>query len=168
MNMDNIRKMVYTALLISLSIVIPLTFGFLAIQIGPFTATLASHVPMFLSMFLGPLASVMVGIGSGIGFFITKGAYVGARALMHSIVGMSGAYLIQREVSYFKVVISTSFVHGIAEALVVIPFGITFKSILITVGLGTVLHHLVDGILAYGVIRILSRVLKLQLIKNNL
>lgn len=166
--MDNIRKMVYTALLISLSIVIPLTFGFLAIQIGPFTATLASHVPMFLSMFLGPLASAMVGIGSGIGFFITKGAYVGARAFMHTFVGMLGAYLIQKGVSYSKVVISTSFVHGIAEALVVIPFGITFKSILITVGLGTILHHLVDGILAYGVIKILSRTLNLQLIKNNL
>ena len=92
---------------------------------------------------------------------------MGARAFMHSIVGMVGAYLIQKEVSYSKVVISTSLVHGVAEALVVIPFGITFKSILITVGLGTVLHHLVDGILAYGVIKILSRTLNLQLIKNN-
>lgn len=166
--MNNIRKMVFTALLISLSIVIPLTFGFLAIQIGPFTATLASHVPMFLSMFLGPLSSAMVGIGSGLGFFITKGAYVGARAFMHSIVGACGAYLIKREVSYTKVVIGTSFLHGILEALVVIPFGITFKSILITVGLGSVLHHLVDGFLAYGFIKIFARVLNLQLIKNNL
>lgn len=166
--MNNVRKMVFTALLISLSIVIPLTFGFLVIQIGPFTATLASHIPMFLSMFLGSLSSAMVGIGSGFGFFITKGVYVGARAFMHSIVGACGAYLIKREVPYAKVVIGTSFLHGILEALVVIPFGITFKSILITVGLGTILHHLVDGFLAYGFIKVFAKVLNLQLIKNNL
>lgn len=102
--MSNIKKIVYSALLTALAIVIPIAFGFLAIQIGPFSATLAAHVPLFLSMFLGPAAAAMVGIGSGLGFLVTKGSYIAARAFMHTFVGAAGALLIKKGVAYKKVV----------------------------------------------------------------
>ncbi|WP_097027324.1 ECF transporter S component [Clostridium peptidivorans] len=153
----NLKNLVYAALLTALAIVIPISFGVLAVNVGPFSATLGSHVPMFLAMFLGPVPAAMVGIGSAIGFLITKGAVVAARAFMHTFVGMFGAYLLKKGVSYTKVVAITAPVHGILEALVVIPFGFTMEKILIVVGVGTILHHIVDGVIAFSVVKILSK-----------
>ena len=164
--MNNIKKMTYAALLTALAIVVPLAFGFLSIQIGPFSATLASHVPMFIAILLGPGAAAMVGIGSGIGFLLTKGSYIAARAFMHTFVGMFGGWLIKKGVSYRNMVILTAPIHGILEALIVIPFGITMEKILVTVGLGTVLHHFVDGLIAFAIIQVLYRALNLTLIKE--
>ncbi|MBE6067600.1 MAG: ECF transporter S component [Clostridium lundense] len=153
----NLKNLVYAALLTALAIVIPISFGVLAVTVGPFSATLASHVPMFLAMFLGPVPAAMVGIGSAIGFLITKGAVVASRAFMHTFVGMFGAYLLKKGASYSKVVAITAPIHGILEALVVIPFGFTMEKILIAVGIGTILHHVVDGVIAFSVVKILSK-----------
>lgn len=164
--MKDIKIIVYSALLTALAIVIPIAFGFLSIQLGPFTATLAAHVPLFLAILLGPAPAAMVGIGSGIGFLITKGSYVAARAFMHTFVGIAGAILIKKGVSYSKMVAITAPLHGILEALIVMPFGITLEKILITVGVGSTLHHIVDGIIAFVVVQALSRALNLKLIKS--
>lgn len=143
---NNIKLLTYTALLTALAIVIPINFGFLKVYIPPFSATIASHVPMFLSMFLGPYSAVMVGLGSALGFLFTGlPPYVAARAFMHVIVGAVGAIYIKKGLSFTKVVIITSVIHGLLEALVVIPFGFNFKYAFITVGIGTILHHFVDG-----------------------
>ena len=48
MNNTRIKKMVLAGLLVALSLIIPISFGFLKIIVGPFTATLASHVPYLL------------------------------------------------------------------------------------------------------------------------
>ena len=93
------RKFTITALLTALAIVIPFAVFFKVI-IPPFTATLGSHVPMFLSMFLGPLAAVMTGLGSALGFFLTLGPLVGARAFMHVFVALAGSVMIQRGSSF--------------------------------------------------------------------
>lgn len=164
--MKDIKIIVYSALLTALAIVIPIAFGFLSIQLGPFTATLAAHVPLFLAILLGPAPAAMVGIGSGIGFLITKGSYVAARAFMHTFVGIAGAILIKKGVSYSKMVAITAPLHGVLEALIVMPFGITLEKILITVGVGSTLHHIVDGIIAFVVVQALSRALNLKLIKS--
>ncbi|MGE5654974.1 MAG: ECF transporter S component [Bacillota bacterium] len=153
----SMRKLTYTAILVALAMIIPLQFGFLKIVIPPFTATLASHVPMFLAMFFGPWVAVVVGIGSAVGFFLTSPLVVAARALMHSIVGLSGAVLLARKVSFPKVVLLTAPLHGVLEALAVIPFGFTLDKILIVVGVGTILHHLADGAITMGLARALSR-----------
>lgn len=164
--MKDIKVLVYSALLTALAIVIPIAFGFLSIQVGPFSATLASHVPLFLAILLGPVPAAMVGIGSGIGFLLTKGSYIAARAFMHTFVGVAGALLIKKGVGYGKMVAITAPLHGILEALVVIPFGINLDKILITVGVGSSLHHIVDGIIAFAVVQALSRALNLKLIKS--
>jgi niacin transporter len=87
----NVKKLTYATLLTALAIIIPINFGFLKIQIPPFTATLASHVPLFLSMILGPWVAITVGVGSALGFLITSPAVVAARAFMHVFVGLAGA-----------------------------------------------------------------------------
>lgn len=155
--MNNIKKLTYTGLLTALAIVIPLAFGFLKIQIGPFSATLASHVPMFVAMFLGPAAAAMVGVGSALGFLISAPPVIAARAFMHTFVGLAGAFLIKRGVSFGKVVAITAPIHAILEALVVIPFGFTMYKILVVVGTGTFLHHIIDGIIAYALVKALSK-----------
>lgn len=163
--MVNIKKLTYAGLLTALAIIIPTAFGFLKIQLGPFSATLASHVPMFLSMFLGPVPAVMVGIGSVVGFLITSPAVIAARAASHIFVGFLGAVLLKRGVSFKKVVALTAPVHAILEAIFVIPFGFTMFKVLVVVGLGTFAHHIVDGIIAFTLITMLSRTLKLNLRK---
>lgn len=108
----NMRKFTATALLTALAIVIPFAV-FFKVVIPPFTATIGSHVPMFLSMLLGPQAAAMAGIGSALGFLLNLGPIVGARAFMHVFVGMIGAWLLQRGVSFQMVSIITAPVHGL-------------------------------------------------------
>ncbi|MCM8711337.1 ECF transporter S component [Clostridium sp. SYSU_GA19001] len=165
--MKDIKKLTYTALLTAWAIIIPFVFGFMSVTIGPFTATLTAHVPMFLSMFLGPQAAVITGLGSALGFFITKGPIIGARALMHVFVGLIGAILLQKNVSFHKVAIFTALVHGILEALVVLGFvsvgaqvkyaGNLASFLVITVGVGTVLHHSADAAISWVLVKFLSK-----------
>lgn len=166
--MKNINKLTYAGLLTALAIVIPLTFGFLKIQAGPFSATLAAHVPLFIAMLLGPFAAVMVGAGSALGFLISAPAVVAARAFMHTFVGLAGALLIKKGVSFSKVVLITAPIHAILEAIAVIPFGFTMYKVLVVVGVGSFLHHMVDGIIAFALVKALAKNLRLDLRKSTI
>ena len=106
---------------------------------------------------MGPGIAVFVAIGSSIGFLITSSLVVAARAFTHVFVGLLGAGFIQRGLSFFKAILITAPVHGILEATIVMPFGFTWFNILVVVGVGTVIHHLVDGTIAYGMVRSLQR-----------
>lgn len=165
--MNNIKKLTYTAMLTALAIIIPLAFGFLKIVIGPFSATLASHVPMFIAMLLGPLPAAMVGIGSALGFLVSAPAVVAARAFMHTFVGALGGVLIKKGVPFGKVVAITAPVHAGLEALVVIPFGYTMFKVLVVVGIGSLIHHMADGIIAFAVIKALSKSFNFAKSKNS-
>lgn len=163
--MKDVKKLTYSALLTALAIIIPLAFSFLRIQIGPFTATLTAHVPLFLSMFLGPAAAVMVGVGSALGFLISAPAVVAARAFMHTFVGLAGALLLKRGKSFKTVIILTAPIHAILEAIAVIPFGFTMYKVLVVVGVGSLLHHIADGIIAVILVQALNKSLNLDLAK---
>ncbi|GAB6169597.1 membrane protein [Clostridium carnis] len=147
---EKVRKMVFAALLTALAIIIPTQFGFLKIAIGPFTATLASQVPMFLAMLISPAVAIAVGVGSTFGFFITTPLVVAARASMHIIVGFVGAKIIQRDKNLKKAIFLTAPLHGILEGLIVIPFGFSVYEFIVVVAVGTILHHFVDGAIAYS------------------
>lgn len=151
-----LREMTAGAVLTALAIIIPIEFGFLKINIPPFSATLASHVPMFLSMFISPAAAVMVGVGSVIGFFFTTPPYIVARAASHIIVGLIGALLIKRGKSMVTAFAITVPIHAALEALAVIPFGWTAYQVLVGVGVGTAIHHSVDAAIAASVIMLLK------------
>ncbi|MHC6179799.1 ECF transporter S component [Clostridium sp. JNZ X4-2] len=160
--MNNIKKLTYSGLLTALAIIVPTAFGILKIQIGPFSATLAAHVPMFISMFLGPFAAVMVGIGSVIGFLVTSPLVIAARASSHIFVGLAGALMLRRGISFKKVIVLTAPIHAVLEAIAVIPFGFTMYKVLIVVGTGTLIHHMVDGVISLAILGALARSLSLK------
>jgi len=139
----NLKKMVISSLLIAMSIIIPVIFGpFLKVYIPPFSATLASHVPMFIA------------IGDPI---------VAMRASSHIVVGYIGAKMIVKKMSYGKVVAFTAPIHGIFEGLVVLIFtGNIVLSIVVT-GIGTIIHHVIDGLISLPIIRIIQKGLGINL-----
>lgn len=60
----------------------PIAFGgVMGVSIPPFSATLAYHVPVMLSMLISPLVAFMVAAGSALGFLIKHYA--------HSCIGRS-------------------------------------------------------------------------------
>lgn len=161
----NTKKLAISALLTALAIVIPFIVFFKVI-IPPFTATLGAHVPMFISMLLGPKVAIMVGLGSAFGFLLNLGPIVGLRALMHVFVGLLGAVLIKRGASFGKVSLITAPLHGVLEMLVVMPFiGVDVYNLLIITGVGTVLHHFADAFISYVVVNILHKSKTVDLLK---
>jgi niacin transporter len=163
-NSISIKKLTYTALLTAMSIVIALAVP--KVIIGPFTATLTIHVPMFFAMFLGPVPAIIVGLGSAYGFLIALGPVVATRALTHIFVGLAGAIMIKKKVSFKIVILLTAPIHGVLEAISVIPFGFTMQKVLVTVGVGTVIHHCIDGAIALMLIKALSSNAKTDFIKG--
>ena len=156
-NGNKIKKMVFAAVLTAIAIIIPTQFGFLKITIGPFTATIASHIPMFLAMLISPEVAIFVGVGSALGFFVTTPLVVAARAAMHIIVGFVGALIINKTKDFKKAIAFTAPIHGILEGLVVIPFGFSVYQFIVVVAVGTILHHFVDGALSYALANALAK-----------
>ncbi|MFW5647920.1 MAG: ECF transporter S component [Candidatus Alkaliphilus sp. MAG34] len=153
----DIKKIAIAALLTSIAIIVPFVV-FFKVLVPPFSATLGSHVPMFISMLLGPEVAIMVGLGSALGFFLNLGPIIGARAAMHIIVGVIGAKLIGRGMSFGKVATITAPIHGLLEVLVIIPFvDFDLHNLLVITGIGTVLHHSVDAFISYVLINILQK-----------
>ena len=156
---NKIKQMVYAGLLTALAIIIPIQFGFLKIIIPPFTATLAAHVPMMLSMLISPAVAIVVGIGSTIGFLISgTPAPVIARAATHIVVGYIGAKIIMKNQSYIKAAVITAPIHGLLEMIVVIPFiGFNMYQLLIVTAVGAILHHSVDSVIAYSIVKAVAK-----------
>lgn len=152
------KDLLYGAVLTSVSLMIPLFFrGWLQVVIPPFSATLGSHVPVLLAMFVSPITAALVGVGSTIGFFITLGPVVAARASTHIIFPTIGALLLQRGMKPWQVMLLIAPIHALGEALVVIPFGFSLQSSLIVVGVGTLLHHSADAIITLALHGSLAR-----------
>ncbi|MDI6870443.1 MAG: ECF transporter S component [Bacillota bacterium] len=149
------RELVTAALLAALAMVIPLALGgVLTLAIPPFTATVASHVPVMLAMAVSPFAAVMSGLGSALGFFLRLGSpVVAARAAVHAVFGLAGALLIRRGFRLGPALLLILPLHALGEALVVLPFGWTLAKAGLVVAVGTALHHLIDAVIALVVVR---------------
>ncbi len=144
-----VQELVYGSLLAAVAILIPTVFkGWLQVYIPPFSATLGSHVPTMLAMFISPWVAALVGIGSAFGFFITLGPVIAMRAAVHIIVGLTGAKLFQKGMRPWAILGLTVIPHAIGEALVTLPFGFDLYTAFVIIGVGTVLHHVVDGLIA--------------------
>lgn len=145
----------FGALLLALSLLIPLAFGgFLGIRIGPGSATLASHVPTFLAMLYGPGIAGIVAAGSAVGFLLKLGPVIGARAAMHIGVGVTGALLLKKGLSFPVVLVSLAPLHALLESLVVLLFGFSLRQAGILVGAITFVHHCLDTLIAVAVWRL--------------
>lgn len=159
----NSKKLVLTALLCAIGIIIPI-FSPLKIILEPASFTLASHVPVFIAIFISPTVALTVALGTTLGFLF--GGFpivVVLRALSHGIFAFLGGIFLKK---YPNTLTSTKgsflysliigLIHSICEVLVVIPFytsanlsqgyydkGFLF-SIMVLVGLGTIIHSMID------------------------
>ena len=167
----NTKDMVITALLIALGIMIPLVFTappFRVILPPAFTATLTAHVPIFIAMFISPVSAVFTAIGTTLGFLLSGlDPVVTARAGSHIIFAVVGAYMIQKDVNLITVGIVTALLHGICESLVAFLFlfmnwtkgaesSIVEMAFYVT-GIGTVLHHSIDYVVAVILAKALAK-----------
>ena len=158
MNNIKTRNMIITALLTALGIMIPIVFTFLRVVLPPaFTATLGAHVPVMTAMFISPLSAIFVAIGTTVGFLFTGlPPVVTARAATHIIYAVVGAYMVRKRANIIIIGAVTMLIHGIFEALVVIPFlaadeNLIYSAFYVT-GLGTIIHHIIDFVIALGVV----------------
>ncbi|HHW57492.1 MAG TPA: ECF transporter S component [Clostridia bacterium] len=157
------REITIGGLLAALALVIPLAFGgVLGIVIPPFSATLASHVPVMLAMLISPMTAAFVGIVSAIGFLIKLGPVIAARAAVHAVFGYVGAKMIQRGYSFPVALAVTLPIHAVLEAIVVIPFGFDFYKAFVVVGVGTMIHHTIDSAIALVLFYALNPIFKLK------
>lgn len=151
------KDLVLGAMLAALGLLIPLACGgFLGIVTPFFTATLAAHVPLFLAMTINPWVAMMVGAVGAFGFLIKLGPIVAIRAASHIIFAVTGATLYQRGWDFKKVLLVTAPIHAFFEACVVLLFGFTLKDAGLVVGLGTLLHHGLDSMIALALYTILK------------
>lgn len=167
MKRNKMREFTITGLLTALAIVIPMIMP-IKVLMPPFTATLASHLPLIVSMFISPFSAAVTAIGSAIGFYVTMSPIVAARAATHIIFTVAGAYMIRKNLNAYLTVIVTMLLHSVSDMLIVYIFaGAAGMSALLNnqsmgyvmwvIGIGTSLHHLVDYAVAVPVVNILNK-----------
>jgi len=147
------RNLTITALLMALAIMIPIMMP-LKVVIPPASYTLASHVPIFLAMFLSRKMAACVVIGSTV---------IVMRAASHIIFALMGAYYIKHHpgvltgaLSFATFNLVCAIVHAIGEVLACLLFYTTTTMpnidliyvVFVLVGGGTIIHSIVDGYIA--------------------
>jgi niacin transporter len=173
----NLYRMVMAALLCAVGIIIPVVSPF-KIVIPPASYTLASHVAVFIAMFLSPLTALVVALGTTLGFFFGGFALpIVLRALSHVVFAAVGAIWLKKrpdllyhkgESTLFCIVIAL--IHAVCEVLIVLPFYFGgslspavyqsgfFLYIVLMIGVGTLIHSSVDYIISILVWRPLRHV----------
>ena len=161
-----------TALFTALAIVIPMIMP-VKIIIPPASYSLASHVPIFLAMFISPLMTLVVILGSTFGFLAAGYPIVIVlRALSHLFFGLLGALYLRKYPKTLDKPIQTwilniilAFVHAIAEVLACLIFYAStsfpenmFYLLFILVGVGTIIHSIVDFIIAQFIYKTLQKI----------
>lgn len=172
----NTLKLTVTALLTAIAITIPMVMP-IRVLIEPASFTLASHVPIFFAMFFSPAIAVAVSLGSAVGFLLAGfPIVVTMRAMSHVVFALIGAlYLKGRREDVLSSPLksqlfsfSIAIVHALAEVLVVSVFffGLVsgadyqdrfFYAVFLLVGVGTVIHSMVDFFLAQLIWKSLGR-----------
>lgn len=153
------RELAMGALLTALALVIPLVFqGWLQVYVPPLglSATLASHVPSMLAMFISPLVAALVGIGSTVGFAMTLGPVIAARAASHIAFALAGAYLYRAGMRPVWVLVAVFPIHVGLEGLAVWALVQQKEAAMAVAGL-TALHHAADAIIAASILTALVR-----------
>lgn len=176
-NTTKIKSMTIAGLLCALGIIIPMVAP--RFQMEPASFTLASHVPVFIAMFISPAVSISVALITGLGFLI--GGFpivIVLRALTHVVFAALGAFILKKNNKVFSSLKSTSLfaviisvVHGVSEVIIVTAFywGNSMStayyeqgyltSVLLLVGVGTVIHSLVDFSIAVFVWKPLQHII---------
>ncbi len=162
-----VHRLTIAAVLSAIGIIIPM-FSPLKIILEPASFTLASHVPIFIAMFISPITALSVSVITTAGFFF--GGFplvIVLRAATHVIFALCGALILRNRKQWLdsipKMLLFSfvlSFVHAVCEVLIVTPFyvGNSLKeafytqgfmvSVLLLVGVGTIIHSMVDFFIA--------------------
>jgi len=166
-----------SGLLIAIGVAIPM-FSPLKISLPPASFTLASHVAIFVAMFLSPGMAVSVALGTAAGFFLGSWPpVVVLRAMSHLLFATLGAFYLRRVPATRQNPVSlrifsffVALLHGLGELVVVSLFygwgrmgeayyqSGFFFSVVMLVGVGTIAHSMVDFEIAHAVLAGLSRV----------
>ena len=166
---SKVQIMTIAALLSAIGIVIPMVAP--KIMIEPASYTLASHVPIFIAMFISPYVAIAVAIISSIGFLMSGFPLVIVlRAFSHIAFATVGALILKKNGNLLNSFKTTAFfgllvslIHAIFEVAVVTIFywgsgmsGAYYeKGYLVTViglvGIGTIIHSMIDYSIALAV-----------------
>ena len=171
----NIMTMVVAALLCAVGSVIPMFCPKIVLE--PASFTLASHVALFLAMFISLPVSIIVCLGTTVGFFFAGFPLVVVlRALSQIVFVALGAWFLQHHKNVVGSRIPSALfsltmgvIHGFCEMMVSSWFyfngGQTQQgyvvSVLLLVGLGTVIHSMVDYGIAVVVWRAVQNVVRI-------
>ncbi len=172
MKRNSTHQITISALLIAMGVIIPMVMP--KIVIGPASFTLASHVPLFIAMFFSPSVAVAVALGTAFGFFINGLPFIiGLRALSHLVFAVVGSTYLQKhpeivlEQKKFQVYnFILALIHAIFELLVVAIFlfggqlkvdGNVFYFFFVLMGVGGIVHSMIDYNIAFFVVRSLNR-----------
>ncbi|WP_444659440.1 hypothetical protein ACRQV7_03280 [Caproiciproducens sp. R2] len=172
-------SMVIAALLCAIGIVIPMFAPKIILE--PASFTLASHVPIFIALFISPPVAVAVSIGTSFGFlFAGFPIVIVLRAFSHLFFALTGAFILKRKEDMLASVgKSTMFglllalIHAVSEVTVVTLFYFGnnmpknyyangyFMSVILLVGVGTIVHSMIDFGIALFVWKPLSHVISI-------
>ncbi len=167
-----LQTMVIAAMLCAIGILIPMISP-IKVVIEPASFTLASHVAIFIALFISPATALFVALGTTAGFFLAGfPPQVVLRALSHVVFAVVGAFYLKRNLDTlnkpvyimgFGVLISI--IHGICEVLIVLPFYLSgvnstasWSVLFGLVGVGTIVHSMVDFGLSLAVWKVVSKV----------
>lgn len=172
MRKNSVRQLTISALLIAMGVIIPMVMP--KIVIGPASFTLASHVPLFIAMFFSVPVTLAVAIGTTFGFLLNGLPFIiTLRALSHIVFALIGAYYLQKhpdivlspkKFQLFSFIIAV--VHAAVELMVVVAFlfggqlqvdGNIYYFLFILMGVGGIVHSMVDYNIAYFVAKTLGR-----------
>lgn len=160
--MTTTQKLTRTSILIALGIVIPMVMP--KISIPPASYTLASHVPVFIAMFISPGVAIAVSLGTAFGFLLSLPLIVAIRALSHLVFAVIGAYYLQKfpktinsKKKLLGFNIGIGLIHATSECMAVAAFYFLsptmvdvnyFVAVFLMIGLGGFIHSLVDFFIA--------------------
>jgi niacin transporter len=167
--------MTATALLIAVGIAIPI-FSPVKILLEPASFTLASHVAIFVAMMISPATAVGVTVGTTVGFAL--GGFppvIVLRAATHLVFATAGSLYLKRrpgtlsspvQVHVFSFLIAI--IHAVCEVVVVCAFYFSgnlvafeasgfFRSVILLVGVGTVVHSMIDLEIALVIFKALCK-----------
>lgn len=163
MRRNQTKSLAFTAILLAFGILIPMVIP-VKVVIGPASFTLASHVPVFMAMFISPQVAVLVALGTSLGFlFAGFPIVIVLRAVSHLLFAIVGAVLVQKRPSLLEKPLSTfflalflNFLHGLAEFIVVLVLtagahtGAAYVwSLVGLIGFGSLVHGCIDFYIAY-------------------
>lgn len=177
---NNLNSMLISALLCSIGIVIPIISP-IKITMEPASFTLASHVAIFIAMFISPATAVFVAFGTSLGFLLAGFPIVIVlRAASHIVFATAGALYLKKFPNSMQSFKSSQLyslfigvIHGVCEVLIVLPFyfgnsmasGYYAKgfvvSVVMLVGFGTVVHSMVDFYLAQAIWKPVTKAVKM-------